>query len=134
MKRRSVRRGAGGGAGAVLSVARAWDHADGVRAVPRLGLDIQLEHDMLARDPTAGLSPWYALVEVNRMRGGVPGALEAALEAAMEEGWSADAGDCPVGGGPQLMWAFREQMSECQSREGASIKHDSLCRSRRCRN
>ena len=22
------------------------------------------------------------------------------------------------------MWAFREQMSECQSREGASIKHD----------
>ncbi len=50
--------------------------------MPRFGIDLQLKHGMLARDPTASLSPWYALVEVNRMTGGVPGALQAALEEA----------------------------------------------------
>ena len=41
---------------------------------------------MIAQDPTASPSPWYALVEVNRMKGGVPGALQAGLEEALERG------------------------------------------------
>ena len=92
--------------------------------VPWLGLDIQLRHNMLDRDPTAGRSAWYVLVEVNRMTGGPPGALENALEAALADGLIADATIAQSEAKRARMWAFREQMSECQSREGASIKHD----------
>ncbi|MGN6099944.1 MAG: FAD-binding oxidoreductase [Devosia sp.] len=92
--------------------------------VPRLGLEIQLRHKMLDRDPTAGPSPWYALVDVNRMRGGLPGALQEALEAALAEGLLGNAVVAESEADRARMWAFREQMSECQSREGASIKHD----------
>ena len=92
--------------------------------VPQLGLDIQLRHKMLDRDPTAGPSPWYVLIEVNRPRGGTPGALEAALEAAFADALITDAVLAESEADRTRMWAFREQMSECQSREGASIKHD----------
>ena len=93
--------------------------------MPQLGLDMQLRHKMLDRDPTPGLSPWYVLIEVNRMKGGVPG--RAAGERSrrrLSEGSSAMR--CSPSRRPTAtrMWAFREQMSECQSREGASIKHD----------
>ena len=92
--------------------------------VPRLGLDIQLRHKMLDRDPTAGPSPWYVLAEVNRMKGGTPGVLQEALEADLGAGLVSNAVIAASEADRTLMWAFREQMSECQSREGASIKHD----------
>jgi len=92
--------------------------------MPRLGLEFQLRHDMLDRDPTAGPSPWYALIEVNLAAEGEAGGLPAALAAARDQNRLTDA---VLAGSPAdrtRMWAFREQMSECQSREGASIKHD----------
>ncbi len=92
--------------------------------VPALGLDMQLRHGMLDRDPTAGPSPWYALIEVSRMRGGLPGTLMAAIEAAFESGLIDNAVLAESLADRTRMWAFREQMSEVQSREGASIKHD----------
>ncbi len=92
--------------------------------VPRFGIDLQLKHAMLARDPTASPSPWYALIEVNRMKGGLPGALQSALEAALDTGTISDATVAESLGDRAQMWAMREQMSEVQSKEGASIKHD----------
>jgi len=92
--------------------------------MPRFGIELQLRHGMLIRDPTAGVSPWYALVELNRMRGGVPGALQATLEDALARGIVADASVAQSETERALMWAAREQMSEVQSKEGASIKHD----------
>jgi len=92
--------------------------------VPKLGLDIQLRHKMLDRDPTAGPSPWCVLIEVSRMKGGLPGALQASLEAALGEELITDAVLAESEADRTRMWAFREQMSECQSKEGASIKHD----------
>jgi FAD/FMN-containing dehydrogenase len=92
--------------------------------MPRFGLELQLKHGMLVRDPSPGMSPWYALVEVNRMRGGVPGALQAALEDALGPGIVGDASIAQSEADRTLMWAAREQMSEVQSKEGASIKHD----------
>lgn len=90
----------------------------------RFGIDLQLKYGLLPRDPTASLSPWYALVEVNRMKGGVPGALQSALEEALGSGLVADAVVAESEADRTLMWAAREQMSEVQSKEGASIKHD----------
>ena len=92
--------------------------------MPRFGIELQLKHRMLARDPSASLSPWYVLAEVNRMRGGVPGALQSALEEALGEGLVGDAVVAESEADRTLMWAAREQMSDVQSKEGASIKHD----------
>ena len=90
----------------------------------RFGVDLQLKYGMLDRDPTASLSPWYVLCEVNRMKGGVPGALQDALEEALGSGLVPDAVLAESEADRTLMWAAREQMSDVQSREGASIKHD----------
>ena len=92
--------------------------------VPAIGLDMQLRHGMLDRDPTAGPSPWYALIEVSRMAGGAPGALQSAIEAAFADGNIDNAVFAESLADRTRMWAFREQMSEVQSKEGASIKHD----------
>lgn len=92
--------------------------------MPRFGIGLQLTHGMIDRDPTASLSPWYALIEVSRMRGGMPGALQAGLEEALGTGMIADAVVAESLEDRALMWAAREQMSDVQSREGASIKHD----------
>ncbi len=92
--------------------------------MPRFGIDLQLKHGLLARDPTASHSPWYTLIEVNRMTGGVPGAPQGALEEAIGKGLIADAVVADSEAQRLTMWAAREQMSEVQSKEGASIKHD----------
>ena len=92
--------------------------------VPRFGFDLQLKHGMLMQDPTASASPWYVLCEVSRMRGGVPGALQSGLETALESGTIGDAVVAESETDRLRMWAAREQMSDVQSREGASIKHD----------
>lgn len=92
--------------------------------VPRIGLDFQMRHGMLDMDPTASPAPWYALVEVTVMAGNTAGALQDALEAALENGLIADAALAESLAERNRMWAFREQMSESQIPEGASIKHD----------
>nr|WP_314261680.1 FAD-binding oxidoreductase [uncultured Devosia sp.] len=92
--------------------------------VPAIGLDMQLRHGMLDRDPTAGPSPWHGLIEVSRMAGGAPGTLQSAVEAAFEQGMIDNAVFAESLADRTRMWAFREQMSEVQSKEGASIKHD----------
>jgi FAD/FMN-containing dehydrogenase len=92
--------------------------------MPRFGLELQIKHGMIGRDPAPSLSPWYALVELNRMAGTEAGALEDALEDAIERGVVQDASVALSGADRTLMWAAREQMSEVQSKEGASIKHD----------
>ena len=92
--------------------------------IPHIGLDFQLRHAMLDADPTASPSPWYALIEVTRMAGTPPGALQSALETAFERTLVSDATIAESLADRTRMWAFREQMSECQSKEGASIKHD----------
>src|SRR5690606_36771903 len=76
--------------------------------VPYLGLDMQLRHGVLDRDPTAGPSPWYALIEVSRMAGGAAGALMAAIEAAFAEGLIDNAVLAESLADRTRMWAFRE--------------------------
>ncbi len=103
---------------------RAGTRLNAFELVPFIGLDIQMRHAMLDKDPTAGPSPWYALVEVSQPRGAESGLLQAGLEAAFEASLIDNAVVAESLADRTRMWAFREQMSECQSREGASIKHD----------
>jgi len=103
---------------------RAGSRLTAFELMPRFGIDLQLRHGLLARDPAASKSPWYALVEVSRPKGGAPGTLEAALEQALERGIVSDASIALSEADRTLIWTAREQMSEVQSKEGASIKHD----------
>ncbi|MEJ0025566.1 MAG: FAD-binding oxidoreductase [Rhizomicrobium sp.] len=85
--------------------------------LPRAGLELVLAHMPGARDPLSKPSPWYVLVEAG---GGsdLNGAFETAL---------ADADDAVIASSEAqraALWALRENMSEAQKREGASIKHD----------
>jgi len=92
--------------------------------MPRIGFDFQLAHSMIPHDPAADISPWYALVEISVPRGGADGVLAGALEAAFESGLISNAAIADSEAQREAMWLVREQMSEVQSREGASIKHD----------
>jgi len=93
--------------------------------MPRIGIDFQLSHRMIARDPAAGPSPWYALIEISRPRGGREGVLAEGLEAGFAAGLVGEATTIAESeGARRLIWQAREQMSECQRHEGASIKHD----------
>ncbi|MCW5720859.1 MAG: FAD-binding oxidoreductase [Devosia sp.] len=103
---------------------RAGGRLNAFEIIPQIGLDIQLRHAMLDADPSAGPSPWHALIEVSRLTGNVPGLLQSALEAAFEAELISDAVIAESLADRTRMWSFREQMSECQSKEGASIKHD----------
>jgi D-lactate dehydrogenase (cytochrome) len=104
--------------------ARAGSRLNAFELIPRLGLELQLRHGMLTRDPSAGPSPWYALVELSRMKGMEPGALETMLGDGLELGLLETAAMAQSLADRANMWAFREQMSEVQTLEGASIKHD----------
>lgn len=103
---------------------RAGGRLNAFEIIPAIGLDIQLRHGMLDADPSAGPSPWYALIEISRLVGNAPGLLQSALEAAFEAEMITDAVIAESLADRTRMWTFREQMSECQSKEGASIKHD----------
>ena len=103
---------------------RAGSQLTAFELMPRFGIDLQLKHGMIARDPSAGPSPWYALAEISVPRGGAHGVLQAGLEAALGDGTITDAVVAESLDDRNLMWAAREQMSDVQSREGASIKHD----------
>jgi FAD/FMN-containing dehydrogenase len=107
-----------------LMRARAGGRLNAFELIPHIGLEFQLRHGMLDADPTASPSPWYALVEVSRHAGNAPGLLQSALEVSFESGLVNDAVIAESLADRNRMWAFREQMSECQSKEGASIKHD----------
>lgn len=104
--------------------ARARRRLSAYEIVPLLGLEMQLRHGLLDRDPTPGPSPWYALIEVARLSKGASDTLQRAIEAAFEEGLIDSAVFAESLADRTRMWAFREQMSEVQSREGASVKHD----------
>ena len=86
--------------------------------MPRIGIELVTAHIPGARDPLPGASPWYVLAEATSAAAfDLDGVFEDALGdreaviAASEAQRTA-------------LWALRENMSEAQKREGASIKHD----------
>ncbi len=85
---------------------------------------------VLAHIPNATLpfapAPHYALVELAtpRPQAGLRAALESVLEAAMEAGEVEDAVIAESEAQRAALWRLREEHSEAQKREGASIKND----------
>ena len=93
--------------------------------LPRIGVELVLKHDDLARDPFPDVFPWYALVEFAAME--EDGFRDAVIDmlgratAKLLVGAAAVADSLAHAAD---FWRLRELLSEAQKREGGSIKHD----------
>ncbi len=94
--------------------------------IERLGLQMVIDHAAGCTDPMTTVYPAYCLIEMTST--GAQNALdlrmEAALEAAFEAGEISDAVIGASESQKDALWALRENLSEAQKPEGASIKHD----------
>jgi FAD/FMN-containing dehydrogenase len=91
----------------------------------RFCLDIVLRHGAGTRDPLSESSPWYVLMEVSSQSAtGLDEAVEAFLGEALEKGLVTDAALAGSLGQRAEFWKLRELLSEVQTHEGGSIKHD----------
>ena len=98
----------------------------GYELIARVCVDLVLKHLPATRDPLPTRHPWYVLVELSDT---APGealglALEEALGAAAEDSMLADAMVAASEAQRDALWQLREDITEAQRLEGASIKHD----------
>jgi FAD/FMN-containing dehydrogenase len=93
--------------------------------IARSGLELVLAHIPGAGDPLQAPSPWYVLAEAGgAARFALRQVLEDALAAAMEAGLASDAVVASSEAQRASLWRLRENLSEAQKKEGASLKHD----------
>jgi FAD/FMN-containing dehydrogenase len=94
--------------------------------IPRVALDLVLQHIPSTSDPLDRPQPWYVLVEIGMGRSAAAARdnIEAELAAAMEAGEITDAAIAASEAQREMFWRLRETIPQAQSREGASIKHD----------
>lgn len=113
---------------ALLPLLRAatGDQLTGFELLPRIGMEFVLRHIAGARDPFATAHPWYVLIEISS--GSESSAnramLEASLASAADMGLILDAVMAENLAQSQALWGLRENLSDVQKLEGASIKHD----------
>jgi FAD/FMN-containing dehydrogenase len=91
-----------------------------------MGMSFVLRHIPGAVLPLEANAPFYVLVELAspRPEAGLRGMLETLLEAALEDGTVTDAALAESEAQRGAIWKLREEHSEAQKREGASIKND----------
>ncbi|HEX2944286.1 MAG TPA: FAD-binding oxidoreductase [Rhodopila sp.] len=91
-----------------------------------LGMSFVLKHIPGAVLPLAEPAPFYVLVELAtpRPQAGLRGMLEQVLERALEDGVVRDAAIAESDAQRAAIWKLREEHSEAQKREGASVKND----------
>ena len=94
--------------------------------VERLGLEMVIDHTPGCSDPMSEAHPAYCLIELtgNGAQADLDTRLEGALEAAFEADQIVDAVIGASEAQKDALWALRENLSEAQKHEGASIKHD----------
>jgi FAD/FMN-containing dehydrogenase len=91
-----------------------------------LGTAFVLKHIEGAVLPLAAPAAYYVLVELATPRpdGGMRAALETVLEGALTDGIVGDAAIAESEAQRAAIWRLREEHSEAQKREGASVKND----------
>ena len=90
------------------------------------GMDLVLKHIPGVVLPLAERAEHYVLIELAtpREQAGLRALLEQVLEPALGEGLVTDAAIAESEGQRQAIWKLREEHSEAQKREGASVKND----------
>jgi FAD/FMN-containing dehydrogenase len=94
--------------------------------IPRLALELVLEHVPNTANPLDTRHDWYVLLEIGmgRQDDTLRDSIEAELAAAMEAGQIDDAALATSAAQREMFWRLRETIPEAQRRIGASIKHD----------
>ncbi len=94
--------------------------------IPRIGVDLVLQHIPGTRDPLAEHSPWYVLAEATSSDTDAPlqQRLESALAAALELGIIEDAAIATSDAQAAAFWKIRETMPDAERADGRAIKHD----------
>jgi D-lactate dehydrogenase (cytochrome) len=102
------------------------DQLTAFELIPRVGLDIAIEHVPGIADPLARSFPWYVLMEVSSSReaAGLRDALERFLGETIESGLVADGAIAASTAQARAFWRIREGLVEAQIPEGGGIKHD----------
>jgi len=105
---------------------RAADTLSTFEYVDRLGLQMVIDHAPGCSDPMTEAHPAYCLVELTSV--GMQSDLDLRMETALEHAFEAEEIiDAVIGASEtqkDALWALRENLSEAQKPEGASIKHD----------
>ena len=98
----------------------------GFELISRLCLDFVLRHIPNTGDPLATPYPWYVLIELSESATALDASdmLEQELGVALEQSAAVDAVVAKSTAQSQALWSLRENISEAQRFEGASIKHD----------
>lgn len=98
----------------------------GFELISRRCLDFVLRHIPNTTDPLATPYPWYVLIELaeSAMSLNAGEILEQELAVALEHSAAVDAAIAKSTAQSQALWTLRENISEAQRFEGASIKHD----------
>jgi FAD/FMN-containing dehydrogenase len=93
--------------------------------IPRIALELVLAHIPGTRDPLASPVPWYVLAEaISAGKVSLREAFQDTVAKAIEAGIVTDAAIATNETQRHDLWRLRENISEAQKREGASIKHD----------
>jgi len=102
------------------------DMVSAFELIPRIGMEFQLTHFDDARDPMSDAHDWYILMELTTSIEDIPMGvlLERVLEEALQKHLILDGVIASSESQRQMLWAFRENLSEVQKLEGASLKHD----------
>lgn len=93
--------------------------------MPRIGIQMVVDHIPGMREPLEGKHAWYVLIELaSQLETGLNDTMLALLERGMEEGLVEDAAIAASLEQRKTFWKIRELMSEAPKYEGGSIKHD----------
>jgi len=112
----------------LLSKARelSEDQVSVFELVRRSALEFTYRHIPGTRDPLAGISPWYVLIETasSAANSAVSDRMQALLESSLAAKLITDGAIAQSLDQRALFWRNRESISEAQKLEGGSIKHD----------
>jgi len=102
------------------------DMVSAFELIPRIGLEFQLTHFDSVRDPMGDAHDWYILMELTTSIKDIAinVLLEKIFETALQNSLILDGVAASSESQRQMLWGFRENLSEVQKHEGASLKHD----------
>ena len=104
----------------------AGDQVTSFELMPRMAVELTVQHVVGVADPLSLNTPWYLLVELSspNPQQHLITLLTAALEDAVAAGTIRDAMLATSLAQARGMWKLRESVPEAQRRHGASLKHD----------
>ncbi|WP_395665578.1 FAD-binding oxidoreductase [Methylocella sp.] len=108
-----------------LAKSRCGGEITAFELIPRIGLDFVLKHASGTRAPLETRCAWHVLIELSAQRPeGLGERLLALLAEAVERGLIEDAAVAASLAQRRAFWRLRDDLSDAQRPEGASIKHD----------